>query len=121
MAFIILVLLPSIIMAEVREPMFDVSVPGGLLMMSVERAALIFTLELLVPAMLVGGLLGWMICRTPLATISTALAGFVFAIGPGHNIPFLGSTPGALKGAIILMAITLVSAFVLVKIQSKLN
>jgi hypothetical protein len=101
--------------------MFDVSVPGGLLMISVGQATLIFILELLAPVTLVGGLAGWMISRTPRAMVSTGLAGFVFALGPGHNIPFLGSTPGTLKGVIILMSIILVSAIVLVKIQAKLD
>jgi hypothetical protein len=115
------ILLPSIILAEMRVPMFDVSVPGGLLMISVGQATLIFILELLAPVTLVGGLAGWMISRTPRAMVSTGLAGFVFALGPGHNIPFLGSTPGTLKGVIILMSIILVSAIVLVKIQAKLD
>lgn len=87
-------------------------------MMSVGRAAVIFVLELLVTATLVGGLAGWLIGRTP---ISTALAGFVFALGPGHNIPFLGSTPGTLKGVSITLSIVLYSAAVLVEIQAKLG
>lgn len=119
MALICLILLPSIILAEMRAPMFDVSVPGGLLMMSVGRAAVIFILELLVTATLVGGLAGWFIGRNPRAALSTALAGLVFAIGPGHNIPFLGSTPVTLKGVVILMAVVLVSSVVLVEIQAR--
>ena len=115
-ALIGLILLPSIILAEIRAPMFDVSIPAGLLMMSVGRAAVIFVLELLVTSTLVGGLAGWLIGRTPRAMISTALAGFVFALGPGHNIPFLGSTPGTLKGVFILLSIVLVSASVMVEI-----
>jgi len=87
-------------------------------MMSVGRAAVIFVLELLVTATLVGGLAGWLIGRTP---ISTALAGFVFALGPGHNIPFLGSTPGTLKGVTILLSIVLVSTAALVEIQAKFD
>lgn len=118
---IVLILLPSFILAEMRAPMFDVTVPGSLLMISVSRAALIFILELLVTATLVGGLAGWMISHTQRAAVSTALAGFVFALGPGHNIPFLGSTPGSLKGAIILVSIAMVSAIVLVKTQARLD
>ena len=116
-----LILLPSIILAEMRAPMFDVSVPGGLLMMSVGRAATVFILELLVTAVLVGGLVGWLIGHTPRAVLSSALAGFAFALGPGHNIPFLGSTPGTLKGVAILMAIVIVSVVVLVAVQARLN
>lgn len=120
-ALIGLILLPSIILAEMRAPMFDVDVPGGLLMMSVGRAAVHFILELLVTATLAGGLAGWLIGRTPRAMLSTALAGFIFALGPGHNIPFLGSTPGTLKGVVILMAIVVVSSVVLVELQARLG
>jgi hypothetical protein len=120
-ALISLILLPSIILAEIRAPMFDVSVPEAMLMMSLERAAATFILELLVTATFVGGLAGWFISRTRRAMLSTALAGFVFALGPGHNIPFLGSTPGSVKGEVILMVIVLVSTVVLVETQARLS
>lgn len=120
-ALISLILLPSIILAEIRAPMFDVSVSGSMLMMSLERAAVIFILELLVTATIIGGLAGWFISRTRRAILSTALAGFVFALGPGHNIPFLGSTPGSVKGGVILLAIVLVSTVVLVESQARLS
>ena len=45
------------------------------------------------------------------AVISTAVAGVVFALGPGHNIPFLGNTPGVWKGLALLLAIILISSF----------
>jgi hypothetical protein len=77
-------------------------------------ATVVFILELLVTAALVGGLGGWLIGRTPRAALATALAGFIFALGPGHNIPFLGNTPGTLKGIAILLAIILSAAIVLV-------
>ena len=118
-ALIGLILLPSIILAEIRVPMFDGSVPGGLLMMSVGQAVVLFILELLVTATLTGGIAGWLISRTPRASLSTALAGFVYALGPGHNIPFLGSTAGTLKGVIILSAIVLVSSVMLVEMQAR--
>jgi hypothetical protein len=120
-ALICLILLPAIILAEIRDPMFDVSGPSALLIMSVGQAAVIFILELLLTATLVGGLVGWFISRTKQATLSTALAGFIFALGPGHNIPFLGGTPGTLKGAAILLAIVLVSTVVLIEMQARLT
>ena len=115
------ILLPSILLAEMREPMFDVSGPSALLVMSVGQAAVIFILELLFTATLAGGMAGWIICRTRQAALATALAGLTFALGPGHNIPFLGSTPGTLKGGAILFAVVLVSAVVLVEMHAWLT
>lgn len=115
------ILLPSILLTEIRMPMFDVSGPSALLVISVERAAVIFIQELLLTATLAGGLAGWIICRTRRAALSTALAGLIFALGPGHNIPFLGSTPGTLKGVAILLAVVLVSAVVLVETHAGLS
>jgi hypothetical protein len=66
----------------------------------------------------VGALAGWWLGHTPRAAIATAVAGFVFALGPGHNIPFLGNTPGAAKGVVLLASIVLVSAVVLVESQA---
>jgi len=43
------------------------------------------------------------------------VAGFVFALGPGHNIPFIGGTPGVGKELAIMTAVTLVAALVLVE------
>ncbi|HLE14013.1 MAG TPA: hypothetical protein VI776_04630 [Anaerolineales bacterium] len=55
------------------------------------------------------------------AAAAMALAGVAFALGPGHNIPFLGSTPVAGKGILILAAIILVSAVVLVEAEAWLG
>ena len=115
------ILLPSIILAEMRAPMFDVSGPSALLVISVRQAAVIFILELLLTATLVGGIAGWVSRRTRKATLVTALAGLVFAIGPGHNIPFLGSTPGTLKGVGILLAVVMVSSFVLIEMHARIS
>jgi hypothetical protein len=115
------ILLPSILLAEIRAPMFDISGPSALLIMSVGQAAVIYILELLVTATLIGGIAGWIICRTRRASLSTALAGLIFALGPGHNIPFLGSTPGTMKGVAILLAIVLVSAVVMVELHARLT
>lgn len=120
-AIISVILFPSIILAEMRSPVFEVSETGSVLVFSVGQAVVIFILELAVTAALAGGLTGWLIGRTRSAMISTALAGFVFAVGPGHNIPFLGSTPATLKGLIILLVIVFVSAIVLVELQAKLD
>src|SRR5262245_58037909 len=39
-----------------------------------------------------GGLVGWWLGRTWRAAVATAVTGFVFVLGPGHNIPFIGGT-----------------------------
>jgi hypothetical protein len=114
-ALIGMILAPSIILAELRTPMFDVSVPGGLLVISIGRAAAIFILELLVTSTLAGGLSGWLIGHTRRAMLATALAGFIFAIGPGHNIPLIGGTSGVRKELALIGSVILVSALVLVE------
>lgn len=121
MAFIALIgiiLAPAIILAELRQPLFTMSESGAELSVPVWYAVVVFILELLVTATLVGGLAGWLIGHTPRATMATALAGFIFALGPGHNIPFLGSTPGMLKGIVILLAIILAATIILVAASS---
>jgi hypothetical protein len=118
---IAIILLPSILLAELREPLFDISGPGGQLQVSIGRAILIFVLELLLTATLAGGLVGWLIGRSGQATIATAVAGFIFALGPGHNIPLIGATPGVAKEIVIITAVILISAIVLVEAQAKLS
>jgi len=114
-ALIGLILAPSIILAEMRPPMFDVSVPGGLLVISTGRAVAIFIFELLLTATLAGGLSGWLIGHTRRAMLATALAGFIFALGPGHNIPLIGGTSGVQKELALMGSVILVSALVLVE------
>jgi hypothetical protein len=94
---IAVILLPSIILAELREPLFDITVPGGRLQVSTGRAALVFVLEFLLTATLVGGAAGWLIGRSGQAAMATAVAGFIYALGPGQNIPLVGGTPGVAK------------------------
>ena len=90
-ALIGVILAPAIIFAELRQPLFAITDTGAELSVPVWYATVIFILELLVTAVLVGGLAGWLIGHTSRAALATALAGFIFALGPGHNIPFLGS------------------------------
>lgn len=119
-ALIGFILLPSILLAELRQPMFDNTVPGGLLVVSTRQAVLRFILELLATSTIVGALAGWWIGHNSRAALATALAGFVFALGPGHNIPLLGGTPGNIKGVALLLAVITVSAVVLVEAQARL-
>jgi len=114
MALIIVTLLPSIVIAELRQPLFAVTGNNAVLAVSIGRASLIFIMELLVTATLVGGVSGWLIGGTTRAAGATAVAGFVFALGPGHNIPLIGGTSGVGKELVIMMAVIVVSALVLV-------
>jgi hypothetical protein len=114
MALIVATLLPSMVVAELRQPLFNVRGNSAVLAVSIGRASLIFILELLVTATLAGGLVGWLIGGTARAAGATAVAGFVFALGPGHNIPLIGGTPGVGKELAIMTAVIVVSALVLV-------
>lgn len=51
----------------------------------------------------------------------TGVAGLVYALGPGHNIPFLAGTPATAKGLLLLPVITVVAAIVLVKATARLK
>jgi hypothetical protein len=109
-------LLPALLLAEAREPMFDLGGPGGaVLLMSPARATGVFVLELLLTSSLVGAAAGWLIGRTRRAVMAMAAAGFVFAIGPGHNIPFGGGTAAVPLEVAIMAAVAAVSAGVLVE------
>jgi len=110
-------LTPAILLAQLRPPPLDIST-GAILNGTVTSVIARFVLELLLTASIVGGLAGWWLGHTRQAVFATALAGFIFALGPGHNIPFLGNTPGVGKGVILLALIIFVSALVLVESQA---
>jgi hypothetical protein len=114
-------LAPAVVLAELRPPMFAGTVAEARLAVSTGRAVQIFLVELLLPASAVGALAGWWIGGTGRAALATALAGLAFAIGPGHNIPFLGNTPATGKGLVLLLSIVVVSAVVLVEAQAFLR
>jgi hypothetical protein len=112
MALVALPLLPAIVLAQLRPPVFTVTSGNAALTISVGRALFIFLVELLLAAAVVGGLSGWLIGRTRRAALAMALAGFVFALGPGHNVPFLGNTPATAKGLALLGVLIVVGAVV---------
>jgi hypothetical protein len=118
-ALIWAILLPGIVLAELRRPFFILEPDGStILAVSVGRVAVGFLAELLVTAGLVGALAGWLIGGTKRAALATSVAGFVFALGPGHNIPLIGGTPGVGKEMAIMAAIIFVSAVVLMETQA---
>ena len=88
---------------------------------SIAQATVIFVRDLLLPAAVIGALAGWLIGRTKRAALITALAGFVFALGPGHNVPFLGNQPATGKGIVLLIAIVLTASIVLVEVHAVLR
>jgi hypothetical protein len=114
------ILAPGILLAQLREPLVNFS-QGTIPRADVGRVLMHFSLELLIPATMVGGLSGWFLGRARRAALATGLAGLVLALGPGHNIPFLGNTPAVGKGLLLLLAITVASAFVLVEISEWLR
>jgi len=114
-ALIGLTLLPAIVLAQFRPPVFTGTGMSVIATVSVAQAAVIFVRDLLLPATVVGGLGGWVVGRTKRAALATALAGFVFALGPGHNVPFLGNQPATGKGITLLIAIVLAASIVLVE------
>jgi hypothetical protein len=122
MALITVILLPSLVLAELRQPMFTVSAAGVVnLAMGISEVVLRFIVELLLPATLTGGVAGWWLGRTRRAAGATALAGFIFALGPGHNIPFIGGTHGVGMEVAMMGVIIPISAIVLVEGSARLR
>jgi hypothetical protein len=114
-SMIALILLPAVVLAELHGPVFSVTPAGPVQTVATSVIVARFVGELLATATIVGGLVGWWLGHTRRAALATGLAGFVFALGPGHNIPFIGGTPGVGKELAIMTAVTFVSALVLVK------
>ena len=109
------ILLPAFVLAELQAPVFTVTPAGPVQTVATSLIVARFVGELLATATIVGGLVGARLGRTRRAALATAVAGFVFALGPCHNIPFIGGTPGVGKELAIITAVTLVSALVLVE------
>ena len=112
------ILAPAILLAQLRPPPLDISTGAVIDGSSVGIVIARVVIELLLTATVVGGLAGWWLGHTGRAALATALAGFVFALGPGHNIPLLGNTPAVGKGVVLLVIIIFVSAVVLVESQA---
>jgi hypothetical protein len=108
-------LAPAVVIAQLRPALFTGTGMNVIAKVSVAQAGVIFVRDLLLPAAGIGGLAGWLIGRTKRAALKTALAGFVFALGPGHNVPFLGNQPATGKGILLLIAIVLAASIALVE------
>ncbi len=120
-SLICLTLAPAVILAQLRPPLFTGSGMNVIASISVAQAIVIFVRDLLLPAAVIGGLAGWLIGRTKRAALKTALAGFMFALGPGHNIPFLGNQPSTGKGIILLISIVLAASIVMIEGHAALH
>jgi len=114
-------LAPAVILAQLRPPMFTAMSENAQLTVGTGRAVAIFVFQLLMTAAAVGALAGWWIGGSGRAAAATALAGLIFALGPGHNIPFLGNTPATGKGIVLLLSVVVVSAVVLVEAEFALR
>jgi len=115
-----LTLAPAVVLAQLRPPVFSGTGMDVTARITVAQAVVIIARDLLLTASVTGGLVGWLIGRTRRAALAMALAGFVFALGPGHNVPFLGNTPGTGKGILLLLAVILSASLVLVEAQAAL-
>jgi hypothetical protein len=112
------ILSPGLVLAQLLPPVVDVA--AGKLVGSTGELIARFAL-LFVSAAAVGVLAGWLLARTWRGAIATAVAGLVFALGPGHNIPFFGNTPVVGKELVLLAAIALASSVVLVETHAALT
>ena len=120
-AIITLLLVPAVVLGELQAPVFTITPAGPVQTVATSIIVLRFVGELLTTATIAGGLVGWWLGRTRRAAVATAVAGFGFALGPGHNIPFIGGTPGVGKELAIIIIVTLVAALVLVEGHARLS
>jgi hypothetical protein len=116
-----LVLTPAGIIGELSGPAFALG-PGGSaeLLVSTEAAIGAFAVGLVGTSVIGGALVGLLVGRTRSAARWTALAGVALAIGPGHNVPFLGGSPAAAKGVALLLVVLLVASTTLVEVEARL-
>lgn len=115
------VLLPAVVIAELRGPMFAIDADGsGTLLVPGAEAAADLVVGLLGTATIAGAGLGWLIAGSRRAAGMMALAAFAFALGPGHNIPLLGGTSAVAKELVILVAVVGVASLVLVEAHARL-
>jgi hypothetical protein len=115
---ITLMLFPGAALAEIRPPLFTLERGEAVLAVSLPVVTAHFVFELLLPAVILGGLSGWALARTRRAALAMAISGLIFALGPGHNIPFIGGTEGVEKEAVILLAVVATSAATLVEVHA---
>jgi hypothetical protein len=121
-AVVTAVLGPAIVVAQVRRPMFAMGASGsGTLLVPTAEALVDVLVGLFALAAISGAVVGAVVGRSRRAALTTALAGLALALGPGHNIPFLGGTAAVGTELAILAAVVLVSSVVLVAVETRLS
>ncbi|MEW5990598.1 MAG: hypothetical protein AB1736_04515 [Chloroflexota bacterium] len=110
------VLLPAFAIAELLGAAGSAAVgAGGMLVIPGSEAATRFVIGLLLPTTIAGAGGGWLIARSRRAAWTTGLATFAFALGPGHNIPFLGATAAVAEEVVIVGAVVVTASVVLME------
>ncbi|MEO6350998.1 MAG: hypothetical protein ABIP53_10140 [Candidatus Limnocylindrales bacterium] len=112
--FMVLMLAHSIVMAEIRGPIYSMESSGGRLLVPAPEAAADIVVGLLGTTAFTGAIIGGLIARTRRAAMITGLATFALALGPGHNIPLLGGTLNVAKELAILGTTMVVASVVVV-------
>jgi hypothetical protein len=114
-------LVPAVILADIRGPIFAMDATGGGTLLVSGAEALAWVLVSLVGVTVaMGAALGRLIGRSRRAVATTMLAAVAMAVGPGHNIPLLGGTPVVGKELAILGAAMAVASIVLVEADVRL-
>ena len=119
MAGAALVLAPAFALAQLRGPVFAMRAGDAVLVVPATDVVWAFVVELLGSAALVGLILGWVVGRTRRAATSTAVAALGFAVGAGHNVPFLGGTSGVPKELLLIGVAVVVASIVLVEVDAR--
>jgi hypothetical protein len=114
LAGIAVVLAPSMVIGQLSGPIYSMSAGGGRLLVPAGDAVIAFVGGLLLATGFTAGLLGALVGRTRRATARTAMAGVAVAIGPGHNIPFLGGTTAVATELAILLGVAAAASVTLV-------
>lgn len=115
LGLMVLCLGPSVLIAELRPLMFLVDGGGAILNMLALEVGARFVLELLMLATATGALASCLLSRRPRGAGSMAVSAFVFALGPGHNISFLGATFGSAKSVAIFLLVVGAASITLVE------
>lgn len=115
-------LAPAVLIGELRRPIFALDADGGgALLVPPTEAVVDVLVRLLGTSALVGAIVGALIGRRRRAVGATTLAAIALAIGPGHNIPLLGGSPGVGKELAILAAVVVAASVVLVEAEARLS
>jgi hypothetical protein len=116
------VLLPAMLIAQVRGPVYAIGKDGaGTLLVPPSEAMVDVAIGLIAVAMAGGALIGWCIGRSRRAAVTTMAAAACVAIGPGHNIPLLGGSPAVSTELALLVAMLGVGSIVLVEADARLG